>query len=101
MTKQTTEQKDGVNVAYQILKQGGRAMYFRELINEVVKIQGGAASAQVLAEVHTRLNMDSRFLHTGKGMWGLVEWSPQRSSASCCTKLRRVRLRTRASSSSR
>jgi DNA-directed RNA polymerase subunit delta len=25
--------------------------------------------------------MDSRFVHMGKGMWGLVEWSPQQLSA--------------------
>ncbi|HWR40092.1 MAG TPA: DNA-directed RNA polymerase subunit delta [Patescibacteria group bacterium] len=80
MTNQNEEQKDEVSLAYQTLKQGNRAMYFRDLINEVVKVKGGAASAQVIAEVHTRINMDSRFLHMGKGMWGLVEWSPQRSA---------------------
>ena len=73
-------QKDEVGLAYQILKNSGQAMYFRDLINEVVKIKGGAVSPHVLAEVHTRINMDSRFIHTGKGMWGLVDWSPQRSA---------------------
>jgi len=30
--------------------------------------------------VHTQINLDSRFVHMGKGMWGIVEWSPQQLS---------------------
>ena len=80
MMNQNGGQTDEVVLAYQALKQNGQAMYFRDLINEVVKVKGGSATAHVLAEVHTRINMDSRFVHMGKGMWGLVEWSPQRAS---------------------
>lgn len=71
---------DEVNLAYQILKTTGHPLYYRELIDRVVAEKGGLArpSAHIIAEIHTRINLDSRFVHTGKSMWGLTEWSPQR-----------------------
>ncbi|EAX46711.1 RNA polymerase delta subunit [Thermosinus carboxydivorans Nor1] len=72
-----------VEIAYSILRQVGSAMYFRDLITEVLKIKGRKTQspAQALAEVHTQINMDSRFVHMGKGMWGLAEWMPQRGGS--------------------
>lgn len=74
---------DEVNVAYRILKAAGHPLYYRELIDQVFAEKGGAGRppAHVIAEIHTRINLDSRFVHTGKSMWGLNEWSPQRISA--------------------
>lgn len=71
---------DEVNVAYQILKTTGHPLYYRELIDQVFTEKGGITrpSAHMIAEIHTRINLDSRFVHTGKSMWGLTEWSPQR-----------------------
>ncbi len=73
---------DEINLAYQILKTAGHPLYYRELIDRVVAAKGGAARppAHIIAEIHTRINLDSRFAHTGKSMWGLNEWSPQRIS---------------------
>ena len=43
-----------------------------------------------ISEVYTLINMDSRFHHVGKGMWGLAELTPQEvkrsSSSSSSTK---------------
>lgn len=71
---------DEVNLAYQILKTAGHPLYYRELIDRVVAEKGGISrpSAHTIAEIHTRINLDSRFVHTGKSMWGLTEWSPRR-----------------------
>jgi DNA-directed RNA polymerase subunit delta len=68
-----------VELAYQILHKSGQAMYFRDLITEVLEMKGLRvhSPAHAIAEVHTQINMDSRFVHRGKGMWGLVDWSPQ------------------------
>lgn len=70
-----------VDIAYQILRQSGQAMYFRELINQVLDIKAKPVHsvAHAISEVHTQINMDSRFAHFGKGMWGLVDWAPQNS----------------------
>jgi DNA-directed RNA polymerase subunit delta len=71
---------DEVDSAYQVLKAAGHPIYYRDLIDQAIALKSGAtrASAYMIADVHTRINLDSRFVHTGKSMWGLNEWSPQR-----------------------
>ena len=76
------KQMSEVDLAYQVLLNNGSSLYFRELITRVLEEKGGPARsiAQAMAEVHTQINMDSRFVHMGKGMWGLAEWLPQRGA---------------------
>lgn len=76
------KQVSDVELAYKILQKIGKAMYFRDLITEVLEMKGQRihSLAHAIAEVHTQINMDSRFVHMGKGMWGIVEWSPQQLS---------------------
>ncbi|MDF2572017.1 MAG: rpoE [Sporomusa sp.] len=71
-----------ISLAYQILKTAGHPLYYRELIDKVVAAKGSVVRppAHVIAEIHTQINLDSRFVHTGKSTWGLTEWSPQRIS---------------------
>lgn len=71
-----------VDLAYQILADKGSAMYFRDLISKVLEDKGKPVHslAHAMAEVHTQINMDSRFIHVGKGSWGLAEWMPQRGA---------------------
>ncbi|SMD04230.1 DNA-directed RNA polymerase subunit delta [Sporomusa malonica] len=71
-----------ITLAYQILKTAGHPLYYRELIDRVVAAKGSTVRppAHVIAEIHTQINLDSRFVHTGKSTWGLTEWSPQRIS---------------------
>lgn len=82
MGQRDKQQLSDIEAAISILRQAGKAMYFRDLINEVFEVRGirTRSAAQAMAEVHTQINMDSRFVHLGKGMWGLVEWVPQRGS---------------------
>lgn len=74
------KQMSDVDLAYQVLADNGSAMYFRDLISKVLAGKGKPVHSQAhaMAEVHTQINMDSRFVHMGKGMWGLAEWMPQR-----------------------
>jgi len=76
------KQVSEVELAYKLLQKTGKSMYFRELITEVLEMKGRRihSLAHAISEVHTQINMDSRFVHMGKGMWGLVEWSPQQLS---------------------
>lgn len=73
-----------VDLAYQVLADKGSALYFRDLISQVLanKTKPIVSQAHAMAEVHTQINMDSRFVHLGKGMWGLAEWMPQRGTRS-------------------
>ena len=76
------KQVSDVELAYKILQKTNKSMYFRDLITEVLELKGRRihSLAHAISEVHTQINMDSRFVHMGKGMWGLVEWSPQQLS---------------------
>lgn len=79
-------QKTEVDIAYEILAKKGEQVYFKELIVEVIdkKHKPVQSLSKAISEVYTLINMDSRFHHMGKGMWGLSEWAPQevkRSSA--------------------
>jgi DNA-directed RNA polymerase subunit delta len=76
------KQLSDVDLAYQVLAEKGSPMYFRDLIGKVLEGKGRpvVSVAHAIAEVHTQINMDSRFVHVGKGTWGLTEWLPQRGS---------------------
>ena len=71
------------DIAYQILRQAGNPLHFRDLINQVLAEKGGPVYSRghAMAEVHTQINIDSRFFHAGNGNWGLAEWVPQRGAA--------------------
>ena len=78
------------DVAYVILSQKGEAIYYKDLILEVIKKKSKPVQSlpHAISEVYTQMNMDSRFQHMGKSMWGLTEWNPpetKRSSASSGT----------------
>jgi DNA-directed RNA polymerase subunit delta len=74
-----TEQAiSGVDLAYRILKERKTDLYFRELLTEVLTVKKVPSylMTQAMAELHTQINMDSRFIFKGKGYWGLTEWAP-------------------------
>ena len=53
-------------------------MYYKDLVLEVIekKCKPAQSLSAAIAEVYTLINMDSRFHHQGKSMWGLTEWNP-------------------------
>lgn len=65
-----------VDIIYRILKMNNQALSFREILQQVCAIKGiPADNPQLMAEVHTQINLDSRFVFMGQGSWGLREWS--------------------------
>lgn len=77
-------QSSETDVAYYILNLANKPIYFKDLILEVIEkkckpVQSLSAS---ISEVYTLINMDSRFQHTGNGMWGLTEWNPPETKRS-------------------
>jgi DNA-directed RNA polymerase subunit delta len=75
------------DVAYYILSKKGEPIYYKDLVTEVIKKKAKPVQSlsRAIAEVYTQINMDSRFHHVGKSMWGLTEWNPpetRRSSSS-------------------
>ena len=66
-----------VEIAYRILKMSGKEKNFRDLMQQVCEIKGiSADDPQLMAAVHTQINLDNRFSFQGKGIWGLKEWAP-------------------------
>ena len=76
-----------MDVAYDILTKKGEPMYYKDLVLDVIKKKQKPmqSPSHTISEVYTQINMDSRFQHMGKSMWGLTEWNPpdvKRSSSS-------------------
>ena len=78
------------DVAYYILSKKSEPIYYKDLVTEVIKKKAKPVQSlsRAIAEVYTQINMDSRFHHVGKSMWGLTEWNPpetKRSSSAAGT----------------
>lgn len=67
------------DLAYCILKGHGKAIHFKELIQEIVRVKdlNQENPGRLIAQIHTEINLDSRFLHQGNGEWGLRDWLPK------------------------
>lgn len=67
------------DLAYFILKNRGQAIHFKELITEIMRVKAISQEnpGRLIAQMHTEINLDSRFLHQGSGEWGLREWQPK------------------------
>lgn len=65
------------DLAYEALKQHGEAMSYKDLIQVILASNEFAAEdvGRLKAQIHTEINLDSRFDHQGGGLWGLREWS--------------------------
>lgn len=76
--EETDKSISGVDLAYRVLKERKSDIYFRELLTAVLtaKKVPSYLMTQAMAELHTQINMDSRFIFKGKGYWGLTEWVP-------------------------
>ena len=67
------------DLAFTILKRHGRPMHFKQLISEVMQVKAinQENPGRLIAQMHTEINLDSRFIHQGGGEWGLREWQPK------------------------
>ncbi|HEY8347641.1 MAG TPA: DNA-directed RNA polymerase subunit delta [Symbiobacteriaceae bacterium] len=64
------------DIAWTILKNRGKPVHFKELIEEVMQVKAinREKSGKLIAQMHTEISLDSRFIHYGNGEWGLREW---------------------------
>ena len=89
------------DVAHDILSEKNEAMYYKDLVLEVIDKNRTPVQSlsHAISEVYTLINMDSRFHYEGDGKWGLTEWNPpevkrthaSRASASPASKTSRRR----------
>ncbi|MBO4853437.1 MAG: DNA-directed RNA polymerase subunit delta [Schwartzia sp.] len=78
------EKSTETDVAYYILSKKGEPIYYKDLVTEVIKKKAKPVQSlsRAISEVYTQINMDSRFHHMGKSMWGLTEWNPPETKRS-------------------
>lgn len=76
--KKRTVQSE-TDLAVEVLRARQTPMHYRELIAQVLERMGERPEnpGARLAQIHTEINLDSRFVFIGKGMWGLASWSPK------------------------
>lgn len=65
------------DLAYEALKKHGEAMHYKDLIQVILESNDVPREnvGRFMAQVHTEINLDSRFDHKGGGQWALREWS--------------------------
>jgi DNA-directed RNA polymerase subunit delta len=80
------------DLAFYILKNRGQKTHFKELITEIMRVKAMNQDnpGRLIAQMHTEINLDSRFIHHGAGEWGLREWMPKNAKV--------VRIRPESSS---
>lgn len=73
-----TKKTSPVDAAYNILKEKGVGLYYKDLITKVIDTQNipVRSMSATISEIYTQMNMDSRFHYAGEGTWDLVEWLP-------------------------
>jgi len=67
-----------VDIAYQILKQSGKAYHYNELVKMIADVKG-MTEGQIfdyLPQLYTEVNIDGRFANLGHSEWGLKNWYP-------------------------
>jgi DNA-directed RNA polymerase subunit delta len=70
------------DMVYGVLKEAGSPLFHKDITTKLAEMLNGPDApfdAKLVARIHTEINLDNRFVHTGQGMWGLKEWAPKRA----------------------
>ncbi|MDI3327793.1 MAG: DNA-directed RNA polymerase subunit delta [Alicyclobacillaceae bacterium] len=72
-----------VDLAYEVLRQGGTPVHYRDLLADVAQLKGLSDEEleEIVARLYTDINVDGRFLHLGGNVWGLKRWYPTDKTA--------------------
>lgn len=67
------EKKSEADWAYQIIEEHEGPVYYRDLVEEIIKSMNKPRNAKTMASIYTRINIDNRLVHIGEGYWVLRE----------------------------
>ncbi|MGE5544324.1 MAG: DNA-directed RNA polymerase subunit delta [Bacillota bacterium] len=67
------EKKSEADWAYTIIEEKGGPVFYRDLIEEIIKRMNKPKDAKTMASIYTRINIDNRLNHIGEGYWVLRE----------------------------
>ncbi|TCS95553.1 DNA-directed RNA polymerase subunit delta [Hazenella coriacea] len=67
-----------VDLTYDLLKDKGEPMHYRDIMNEIAKMKGFTKDdvEQYIAQLYTEVNIDGRFICVGRSLWGVRDWYP-------------------------
>lgn len=65
------EKKSEADWAYTIIEEKGGPVFYRDLIEEIIKRMNKPKDAKTMASIYTRINIDNRLNHIGEGYWVL------------------------------
>ncbi|CAB3396310.1 DNA-directed RNA polymerase subunit delta [Kyrpidia spormannii] len=77
------EEASFVDLAYEVLREGGTPAHYRDLLADVAQLKGLSDEEldEVIARLFTDINVDGRFIHLGGNVWGLKRWYPTDKTA--------------------
>ncbi|HSL93761.1 MAG TPA: DNA-directed RNA polymerase subunit delta, partial [Bacillota bacterium] len=77
MTDRINKRYNDADLACHLLKEKRSAMHYRDIVAEVRQLRSKteAATPTETAQILTQINLDSRFVHLGKGLWSLKDFS--------------------------
>jgi DNA-directed RNA polymerase subunit delta len=67
------EKKSEADWAYTIIEEKGGPVFYRDLIEEIIKRMNKPKDVKTMASIYTRINIDNRLNHIGEGYWVLRE----------------------------
>ena len=77
MADRVNKRLNDADLACHLLKENRNAMHYKDIIVEVRKLRGKIEepTPTETAQILTQINLDSRFVHMGKGLWSLKDFS--------------------------
>ena len=94
ISEEKAQEMPMVDLAFQLLKEYNKPLYYRDLMQEVAKIKGLSEEEinDVIAHLYTEINIDGRFACVGGNMWGLKRWYPLEKSEDAMGSGKRPRI---------
>jgi DNA-directed RNA polymerase subunit delta len=77
MADRINKRYNDADLACHLLKENRNAMHYKDIVVEVRKLRGKNEdpTPTEVAQILTQINLDSRFVHLGKGLWSLKDFS--------------------------
>ncbi len=66
-----TAKKSEAEWAYEVLAKREGPMYYRDLVEAVLRMMNREITPRNMAAVYTQINLDNRFTCTGDGYWSV------------------------------
>ena len=93
LAAQVNRRESDADIAVRLLRETRTPIHYKDIINNILQARGQSTeiSSLLMAQMLTQINIDARFIHMGKGIWGLRDWNPAAAKPVAVEKPRVVR----------